>query len=275
MIQLTTTTEEEILLSDLLQKLYPDLSQGKIKKLYQQSRVMRNNFVAEKDCQLKKNELISILKKPNFIKDMIIYYEDEDIVVLEKPAFTLSVDSEKNPGVSIHSTLKRYYGSVFPVQRLDRETTGVMVFALTREAKDSFRGQFMDKSVEREYIAVVHGAIKEKNGIWKCFLKECGDMKMRVSNAGIEAITHYKVNKTVGSLYSFISCKLETGKKNQIRVQSAHAGHPIIGDSRYGTDQKNKTLFLHAHKLAFTHPRTGKRLSFISPIPNEFRKKIF
>lgn len=275
MIQLDIITEEKGSLTDLLMRLYPDLSKNKLSNFYKQNRVMRGGFIAPKDSDLKIGEKISILKKPQFLGDLLIYYVDKDIIVLEKPAFLLSVDSDKAPGISVHSSLKRRYGAVFPVQRLDRETTGVMVFALSREAKESLRKQFEEKKVGREYVALALGTIKEKQGTWRSFLKEGGDMKMRVAKEGVLAITHFKVEKTIKGLYSFLKCRLETGKKNQIRIHASHAGHPLVGDSRYGDAPKNGRLFLHAHKLTFTHPTRDKTMSFISPIPREFQKKIY
>jgi 23S rRNA pseudouridine1911/1915/1917 synthase len=274
MIQLDMTTEEKGSLTDLLMKLYPDLSKNKLNNFYRQNRVVRNDFVAQKDSDLKIGEKISILKKPQFLGDLLIYYVDKDIIVLEKPAFLLSVDSDKAPGISVHSSLKRRYGAVYPVQRLDRETTGVMVFALSREAKESLRKQFEEKLVGREYAALTHGALKEKSGTWRTFLKEGGDMKMRVAKEGVLAITHFNVIKTVRGVYSFIKCRLETGKKNQIRVHASYAGHPLVGDSRYGDAKKGGRLFLHAHKLTFTHPTRDKPMNFISPIPREFHKNL-
>ena len=272
MIQLEITSSEDTTLTEALQKLYPELSNTKLKKFYQQSRVMRNYFLAENDIPVQKGDKISILKKPSFAGTLLVYYEDKDVLVVEKPAFLLSVDSDKNPGTSVHSSLKRTYGLTFPVQRLDRETTGVMVFARTREGKESFWHQFEERSVERTYLAITYGVFKEKQGTWKSFLLEGEDMLMKMDERGKEAITHFEVKKIIRGTYSLISCKLETGKKNQIRVQAADQGHPLIGDSRYGTDRKGSPLMLHAQKLSFTHPVTGKRLSFTSPIPKHFKK---
>ncbi len=272
MIEIHTITDEKTRLYDVLKKLYPDLSNSKLKKFLNQNRVMRNTFLETQDTDVDKGEKISVLRKPNFVMDLLVYYEDKDIIVLEKPPFILSVDSDSAPGASVHSTLKKRYGAVFPVQRLDRETTGVMVFALTREAKEVFKSQFEAKTVTREYVAILHGIPKEKSGVWNFPIKESFDMKMLVDDTGVEAITHFSVKKGIKGRYSFIKCRLETGKKNQIRIHASHVGHPVLGDSRYGTDKRGSPLFLHAHKLGFTHPTTGKSMEFISPIPSNFSK---
>lgn len=275
MIQLEVTTEKKENLMDLLARLYPDLSKNKLKSLLSTHRIMRGGFLTLKDTPLKVGEKISILKKPQFLKDMVIYYVDKDIIVLEKPAYQLSVDADNDPGNSVHSTLKRRYGAVYPVHRLDRETTGVMVFALTRDAKESLKKQFEEKSIEREYVAITEGTFEKEEGTWKSYLTEGGDMKMRVSKEGILAITHYFVEKKLKGNKTFIRCRLETGKKNQIRVHAAFAKHPLIGDSRYGSSKKGAPLMLHAKKLSFTHPKRGKMMHFISPIPKEFHSHIF
>ena len=270
MIEIHTITDQSTRLNEVLKKLYPDFSNSKLKKLLNQNRVMRNTFLETQDIDLEKGEKISVLKKPNFVMDLLVYYEDKDIIVLEKPPFVLSVDSDKTPGSSLHSTLKKRYGVVFPVQRLDRETTGVMVFAFTREAKESFRSQFEGKTVTREYAAILHGIPKEKSGVWNFPIKESFDLKMLVDDSGVEAITHFSIKKGIRGRYSFVKCRLETGKKNQIRIHASHVGHPVLGDSRYGTDKKGSPLFLHAHRLGFNHPKTGKLMEFISPIPKGF-----
>lgn len=274
MIQLDLKTTEKGSISELLEKLYPEVSKNKLKLFFTGHRIMRNSFLAPKDSNLKIGESISILKKPKFLGKIKVYYVDNEIVVLEKPAYLLSVDSDNNPGNSVHSSLKRQLGAVFPVQRLDKETTGVMVFALSRKSKEHLSLQFEQKSVEREYIAIAQGSIETKEGIWKSYLQEGGDKKMKVANSGKLAITHYSVLRTLKDRYTLLRCTLETGRKNQIRIHAAHAGHPLLGDSRYGDCKKNGTLYLHAHKLAFIHPVTGKKMSFISPTPNEFHKKI-
>lgn len=273
MISLNYTTKEETNLTELLKKLFDGSSATKLKKLYSQNRVMRNGFLADKDAPIKAGESISILKKHSYIGDIAIYYEDSDLIVVEKPAFLLSVDSDKAPGQSLHSLLKRRYGPVFPVHRLDRETTGVMVFTRNRNAKEALAEQFEKRSVSREYIAVTHGVI-EKDGTWNFKLFEGTDKKMRVDNRGKDALTTYKVLKT-GNGNSLIKCILSTGRKNQIRAHAAHVGHPLIGDSRYGNGKKKSPLYLHAHTLSFDHPKAKKRLSFCSPIPKGFRKKVF
>lgn len=270
MIETHTLINEKIRLYEVLKKFYPDFSKSKLKKILNQRRVMRNTFLETEDVELEKNEKISLLKKPNFVMDLLIYYEDADLIVLEKPPFILSVDADHNPGSSVHATLKKRYGAVFPVHRLDRETTGVMAFALSREAKESFRKQFESKTVERQYVAILHGIPKEKSGVWRSHIKESFDMKMVVDDEGVEAITHFSVKKGIKGRYSYVKCQLETGRKNQIRIHASAAGHPLLGDSRYGSDKKGSTLFLHAHTLKFTHPRSGKTMSFISPIPKEF-----
>ncbi|MCH9621414.1 MAG: hypothetical protein S4CHLAM20_08340 [Chlamydiia bacterium] len=272
MISLEVITEEESSLSELLLKHHPGLSKNNLKKFFKQNRIMRNYFLCVKDTDIKKNEKITILKKPNFLGDLLIYFEDKDLIVVEKPAFLLSVDKDSEPGNSVHARLKRRYGAVFPVHRLDRETTGVMVFAFSREMKEFLGKQFEQKSVEREYVAITHGLMKNDKGSWNYKLFEGQDKLMRVDSRGKASTTYFSVLKRAKG-HSFISCKLATGRKNQIRAHSAHVGHNIVGDSRYGDARKNSPLYLHAQKLAFM-TKTNKKLSFLSPIPQGFRRKL-
>lgn len=275
MIQLTHHNKEKKNLDDLLKELFPDVSSSKLKKIYQQHRILRNGFLASKDCLLKVGDKIEILKKPTFLKDLLIYYEDNDCIVLEKPAGLLSVDSDRRPGESIHSTLKRRYGAIFPVHRLDKETTGVMVFTKNRASKEHLGKQFENKAVERAYVAIVESHIESDQGTWNFPLEEGKDLKVRVSKAGRPAITNYTVLKRLKSGYTYVECSLKTGRKNQIRAHASHVGHSLLGDCRYGKAKKGSRLFLHAKSLVFTHPRREKKISFISPIPKDFKKKVF
>jgi len=273
MISLKLKIDQDISLLDLLEKHFSGMSKNKLKKVFSQNRILRNGYLFDKDAQISKDEEITILKKPSFFSDITIYHEEKDLIVVEKPPFMLSVDKDNAPGNSLHSILKKKYGAVFPVHRLDKETTGVMVFALNRETKEFLGKQFEDRSVKREYLAVTDGIIKEDSKVLSFKLFEGADMKMRVDGRGKDAKTTVNVLKRLKNT-SLVKCILSTGRKNQIRAHLSHIGHGIVGDSRYGTYKKKSPLFLHAQTLSFTTP-SGKRLEFISPIPKHFRKKLF
>ena len=202
-----------------------------------------------------------------------IHYEDRYIVVVEKPSGLLSVAKETGKAPSVHAWIKhRYPGRLIPVvHRLDQDTSGLMVFGLTHEAFATLKEALQRGEVRRVYRAVVEGQLEGK-GTWESYLFEDDFLKMRVvskETRGAElAITHY-TSLRAGEVYSLIDCTLQTGKKNQIRVQAAHAGHPIAGDKKYGGLVEDR-LCLHAHTLTFTHPVTGASMAFSSPPPPFF-----
>ena len=184
----------------------------------------------------------------------------------------LSVATDKDDGFeSVHSILKEYCGKkVFPVQRLDRETSGVMMFALSEPARKVLQRQFKEHSITREYRAIVEGVVQEDKGTWRSHLKEDKAFFVRANPSGVLAITHYKV-LTRSPSHTQLKIHLETGKKNQVRVHCSEAGFPIVGDRRYGASSNPlKRLGLHAHLLGFVHPSTNNKMCFKSPLPPKF-----
>ena len=195
-----------------------------------------------------------------------ILFEDDDCIVVTKPYGLLAVDSLDPEELSLHAIIKEYVypEKVYPVQRLDEGTSGVMVFALNPEFKEALKVQFAAHTIQREYQAIVMGTLENKRGRWTNFLKE--DKKYFVHivhRPGEEAITDYEILKEKNGL-SFVNFKLHTGRKNQIRVQAAHHGIPILGDLKYGPEgQPNYyRLALHAHTLGFYHTKLQKQLTF-------------
>ncbi len=208
-------------------------------------------------------------QKPKKIRDGIpIYFEDRDLIVVEKPVGLLSVASLMTDD-SLHTIIKRWRRKVWPVQRLDRETSGVMVFALNERAKEGLKGQFMDHSIGREYCGIVCGELTG-SGTWQSKLKEDKNYFVRSHPDGELAITHYEALSSLPKKTTLVKFVLETGKKNQIRVHASEAGFPLLGDTKYGSSSW-KRLALHAHKLSFIHPATKKELSFTSSPPPQFQ----
>jgi len=252
----------------LLERLaleFPDSSRSTLKKWLKGGRITVNGKVMkEPHAQVDESEIIALKEKQKFFDlDIELLYEDRDIVVVNKPEGVLSVETAYQTEETVHGVLKTVYQRVFPVHRLDRETSGVMVMALTEEGREGLKEQFHKHSIERKYIAVVRGKV-EGSGTWKCRLLEDKNYFVRPHPKGALAITHYKVLNTRGKT-SAIEFTLETGKKNQIRAQSLAAGFPILGDQKYG-DTASGRLHLHAALLSFTHPTTGKEMSFkVSP----------
>lgn len=210
-----------------------------------------------------------------FIADMELLYEDRYLIAIHKPEGLLSVPLDEQ-GLESHALglLKGYYGTsqIYPVHRLDREASGVLVFARGKESEERLKAQFEAHKPRREYVAVVHGHVTEPKGTWNIPLLELPSFRVVVSSDGRDAITHYEVIRH-SKKYTYLKLFLETGRKHQIRVHCSHAGHPIVGDERYGSDEDPiGRMCLHARDLQIAHPFTGKPLHFESAPPGPFRK---
>ena len=269
--------QENSLLLDVLQKLSPDSSKSALKSWVEKGRVWIDGAVAKKPHgEVKAGQVVSIGPRASFTDEGIkIVYEDRYLVVIDKPETLLSVASLTEAERTVHAILKRRLGKlVYPVHRLDRDTSGLMMFAYTKEAQERLKKQFEEHAVMRHYIALVQGTLQEKTGTWKSYLKE--DECFRVYSVptskfgGQLAITHYEVIDEKPS-FSCVRFALETGRKNQIRVHCQDAGHSILGDKKYGSRMNPyHRLCLHAFKLEFSHPFSHKKLSFASQLPPEF-----
>lgn len=244
-----------------LEELYPDSSKNTLRKWIAQGRVMSDG---------------SLSPRKKYAKGGVeILYEDKEIVVIEKPEGLLSVATPLDRRCA-HDILKQRYlrAQVFPVHRLDKETSGVLVFAYTQRAKEALKEQFEKHDIVREYEAIVVGEIAPQSGTWKSHLVEGKNFYVRSGKHGKLAITHYETIAK-GKGLSLISVRLETGRKNQIRVQSSEAGHPVVGDEKYGyRGPETKRLYLHACRLGFIHPVTKKAMEFQSSVKlsDEFKK---
>ncbi|MGX6592162.1 RluA family pseudouridine synthase [Cetobacterium ceti] len=211
-----------------------------------------------------------------------IIHEDGDILVIDKPAGLLSMASNKEKEKTAYSILTDYVkgknsrNRIFIVHRLDRDTSGVMVFAKNENSKKNLQDNWNEKVKERIYIALVEGKVNNEKGTIKSWLKENKAFvtysTYSEKDGGKLAITNYKTLKK-SNLGSLLEVELETGRKNQIRVHMSDLGHPVSGDKKYGARGNFiKRLGLHAKTIKFTHPTTNKEVSFESQIPNVFFK---
>jgi RluA family pseudouridine synthase len=212
---------------------------------------------------------------------MEIIYEDDDIIVIDKPAGLLTVKTATEKTKTAQYILTDYvrkgnYKSrkqVYAVHRLDQWTSGVLIFAKSEEVKEKLQAQW-DKT-EKKYITVVHGHFKEKEGVISSYLAENKMFVMYSTNdstKGKLSHTAYKVIKEAGDL-SLLEINLLTGRKNQIRVHMSDEGHPIVGDRKYGKkDDGVKRLALHAKSISFLHPSTGKQMMFETKAPAYFKE---
>lgn len=202
-----------------------------------------------------------------------ILYEDSHIVVIDKPAGLLSVKTAFETKKTAHALLKeRFYPrKIYVIHRLDQDTSGVMLFALTEKAYHLLKDKFVRHDLDRVYLAVVEGAPSKEKGVWRSRLYEDKSYKVHITTdprKGELAITHFKTLSTKKGK-SLLEFKLETGKKNQIRVHCQEDGCPVFGDEKYG-GTKAKRLYLHSHKLILKHPITGDKMTFTSPAPKGF-----
>jgi len=213
-------------------------------------------------------------------RGLTILYEDRDIIVIDKSAGLLTVKATYEKEKTAHHILTTYIRKgclkskkeLFVVHRLDRDTSGVLVFAKSFEAKENLKLQW--KNVKKKYLAVVHGILPEKSGTITSYLAENEDYEVssvKDPGKGELAKTRYKVIKEAKK-FSLLEIELLTGKKNQIRVHFSEKGHPLVGDDKYGKKGEPKSrLALHSHYLTFKHPHSGKELTFEAEVPVFFK----
>ncbi len=266
--------ETPALILDVLKKLSPDSSNNTLKSWIEQGRVSINGRLSLRwNRKVIRGEEVAVRPKVQLVGGGLkLLFEDDHIVIIEKPAKLLSVASETEFEKTAHNILKRRTKKrVWPVHRLDKDTSGVMMFAYTEEARDKLKNKFELHDIDREYHGIVQGILTPPQGTWESNLIEDANYFVKSHETGKRAITHYEVisqNETV----ALVKFRLETGRKNQIRVHCFEAGHPIAGDLKYGsTIRFYKRLCLHASLLGFEHPITHKKMSFESPLPTFFR----
>jgi len=276
LIRMKLKAKKSASLLEVLEDFFPDSSKTTIRSWIKQGRItLQNKPLCHAHIPIAKNMSLSFEDKIKHASFGIkILYEDKDLVVIQKPAGLLSVATNFEEKETAHAALKSRQVSrrVLPVHRLDRETSGVMVFAYTQRAREGLKQQFHCHTMDRKYLALVEGCIDSKKGTWKSLLKEDANYFVSSHPEGKEAITHYEVIHQTKD-YSALRLTLETGRKNQIRVQASEAGFPVVGDPKYGaTHNPLKRLGLHAYFLSFTHPVTKKKMEFKSLVPPPFVK---
>jgi RluA family pseudouridine synthase len=239
------------------------------------------------DTELGPNDVVTIALRKRVRDDALehhgltIIHLDDTVVVVDKPTGLLSMGSEREKERTAHRLLNEHLKTLtrsrlqqaFIVHRLDRETSGLMVFARNQSAQAVLQQNW--KKVAKRYLAVVEGAPANGQGTLTDHLVESNSfMVHRVDKGGELAITHYRVLRRHGDK-SLLELTLETGRKNQVRVQLAALGHPIIGDRKYGasTDPARR-LALHSCELKFRHPVSGASMEFHSGLPDQLKQLI-
>lgn len=210
-----------------------------------------------------------------------LLYEDEHLIVVNKPAKLLSVANDKEKTrtayhmVTDYVKARRVDDRIFVIHRLDRDTSGVLMFARDAETKELFQARWNELVTRRGYLAVVEGVPKPDRDTIRSYLVET-DTHLSFSGApgkgAKEAVTSYQIVKA-GNGYALLDISIETGRKNQIRVHMKEKGCPVAGDKQYGARTNPiRRLCLHANELSFTHPATGESVTFKAKMPRDFNR---
>lgn len=272
-----------------------EVTRSNMQKLLEEGRAVRGTKVLKSNYKLKAgDEIVVTLPEPQPLDvqpeniPLDIIYEDEDVVVVNKPrGMVVHPAAGNSSGTLVNAllyhckNLSGINGVIRPgiVHRLDKDTSGIMICAKNDAAHVSLSQQIQSKTAQRTYLAVVRGNIKTDSGTIETLIaRDKNDRKKMavVTEDGRQAITDYEVVERYGK-FTVVRCKLRTGRTHQIRVHMEHLGYPLVGDPKYSP---MKTCFgiqgqaLHSHTLEFDHPRTGERMKFEAPYPEDFNKVI-
>ena len=287
------SVNKEIELLEFLYQIYHDQSRNNVKTILSKRHVAVNGLpVTQFNYRLYKGDIVQVSKeqydRSQVVKQEVkkkvninIIYEDDDLLVINKPNGLLTIESDHEKSETAYKLVLEYmstknkHARCFQVHRLDKETSGLLLFTKSYELKESLSKNWNTLVKERGYIAIVEGKMPKKEDKIISWLKETDTHLMYDSHKegdGLKAITNYKVIKE-SSKYSLLNVTIETGRKNQIRVAMNDLGHPIVGDDKYGKPSDPiKRLGLHASTLKFKHPITKEILYFNADIPAIFKK---
>ena len=283
--QLTFTVKETTELLPFLMNAMHGISRNRAKALIVNRVVLVDNKITTHPlAELKPGQVVQLDRskhKHSFHSNSLdIVYEDPYLLIIDKHEGLLSM-SNNTRQETVQTILNRYLekgggrNTSHLVHRLDRDTSGLMVYAKDVQTQQSLIDGWQQLVTDRRYIALVQGTLEQKEGKIQSWLTEDKRFVTHsspVDNGGKFAVTYYKVLQEGGG-YSLVECELQTGRKNQIRVHMADLGHPVVGDHKYGsTDDCIRRLGLHAYMLCFRHPVNGKLLRFETPVPSCFEK---
>ena len=208
-----------------------------------------------------------------------ILYEDKFLIIVNKKSGILTIANDKEKEKTLYHEVHEYLwrknknNKVFIIHRLDKDTSGIVMFAKNQSVKYNYQNAWDKLCIKRGYVAVVEGILKEKSGTIKSYLKETKTLKVYSSNDsknGKLAITKYKVLKE-SKKYSMLDIEIKTGRKNQIRVHMSDIDTPIVGDKKYGNKKSRfKRLMLHAYNLEIINPKTKRKMNFLCDVPKTF-----
>lgn len=277
-------------LDKVCSEIFSDYSRSQIKQLLDGGNITVNGKTEKAKYKVKSGDVIRLeepetktleLRPENIPLDIV--YEDDDVIVINKPQGMVVHPAPGHDEHTLvnallyHCPLSTINGTFRPgiVHRIDKDTSGLLMVAKNDKAHRSLAKQLKDKTNIREYVALVHGRIAEDEGTINAPIgRSLKDRKKQaVVKDGRNAVTHFEVLKRYRD-YTFVKCILETGRTHQIRVHMKYIGHPLVGDLLYGPKKtiKGNGQFLHAGKLGFVHPTTGKLLIFEAPLPKIFQE---
>jgi len=275
---------EKTLLMKFLLAQMPDKSRNTIKSLLAHRQVSVNGQIISKfDYPLEPGQQVKVnwnkveeIPRYNGLK---ILYEDQYLIVIDKQSGLLSIATAKERQQTAYFILTEHVrkvnrkNRVYIVHRLDKDSSGIMMLAKSIKIQEKLQSDWQKAIIDRRYVVVVEGVVENMKGTITTWLKESSALIMysyKYDNGGQKAITHYNVLKK-SEEHTLLEVKLETGRKNQIRIHMQSIGHSIIGDKKYGATQNPiKRLGLHALLLAFKHPVTGEDMRFETPVTKSF-----
>jgi 23S rRNA pseudouridine1911/1915/1917 synthase len=280
-----TVDKDDTLLAFVLAKL-PQKSRNIVKTVLKDRQIfVEGKPVSQFDHPLRPGQHVEVRwdrsTAPQSGQELKIIHEDEDLIVIDKPSGLLTVATDKEKRKTAYAMLSDYVKSqdpenkIFIIHRLDRETSGLLLFAKNETIKKQIQETWETTIAERTYVAVVEGQVEPPEGTVTSWLKESSALIVyshQSSQLGKKAITHYQKLRDNGK-FSLLKLNLETGRKHQIRVHMQDIKHPVIGDDKYGASENPlRRMGLHAQVLAFIHPKTGKLCRFETAIPRKFLK---
>jgi 23S rRNA pseudouridine1911/1915/1917 synthase len=275
----------------IVQKL-PQLSRSFIQRLIEDGHVTLNGKPARAGVRLKEGDLLAVtipppepatLEAENIPIDIV--YEDDDLLVVDKPAGMTTHPAPGNPAHTLVNAVLSHLPALPEsdnparpgiVHRLDKDTSGLILIAKTREALANLSAQFKSREVKKTYVALLKGKLTPQSGIIDAPIgrDRAHRQKMSITDSGRPARTAYTVLKYLDG-YTLVEARPETGRTHQIRVHFASVGHPVVGDATYGA--KSELVgrqFLHAQRLSFKLPSTGKTVEFTAPLPPDLRSAL-
>ena len=275
------------LLSFLIESM-PQRKRTSIKELVKHNQVAVNNIpTTQFDTEIHHGDTIKVNLTREFRlfyhRRIKLVYEDDDIIVVNKGYGLLSMGTDRVKDGTAYSIVRDYIkwqdprNKLFIVHRLDRDTSGLMMFAKNEQAKETMQHNWNNMVLNRKYLAVVEGKVEQESGSVRSYLAETSQYEVYSTqnpDEGQLAVTRYRTLKCKNG-YTLLEVELDTGRKNQIRVHMKDLGHPIAGDRKYGAKSSPiHRLALHAQTLRFVHPVTRREMNFETPIPTSFASMV-